>query len=512
MNPIEAKRIALEELEVIEKAIADRIGRNPALFYDYFDELKAIEGEKAIDVPVTKAQATQNRIWKISKPRRSKKQVALQQHEIKSFLDRYNETSHFIDGTTGEDVSDFEDPHGTFAALEGSIETLKSRFQGTENSDSEQSTILSRQYSMFSASTEEYKNILSMKSHFLDINEIFSREEQYGETLSLENYYQQWMGIASDSSTSFLQFIKIVENFKDEAFLISPSVDRNAKKYIEFLKSFSIYITSFFYRVYPWMNKEVLEDEITSSFPKYLGSPIASSNGLTFCIPCGKTFKTESVYGNHLLGRKHQKSLNGRKDKLLLEYRVHKYVGYLKNHVEDTRNFIERQLAFTAEERAQEMERISDLYQAPAFGDEEKEHLPSQQDEESSMTPPPTENSLDMPLGPDGFPIPHWLYKLQGLNIEYACEICGNHVYRGRRRYEKHFTEARHVYGLKMLGIEAAPSFQGISSIEEATELWKTIRNKKTSSKAKLEVEIEDEDGNVMTERVYHDLKKQGLI
>lgn len=34
-------------------------------------------------------------------------------------------------------------------------------------------------------------------------------------------------------------------------------------------------------------------------------------------------------------------------------------------------------------------------------------------------------NPLKLPLGYDGKPIPYWLYKLHGLNLEFKCEICG---------------------------------------------------------------------------------------
>ena len=42
-------------------------------------------------------------------------------------------------------------------------------------------------------------------------------------------------------------------------------------------------------------------------------------------------------------------------------------------------------------------------------------------------------NPHKVPLGWDGKPIPYWLFKLHGLNLEYKCEICGDFSYRGRK-------------------------------------------------------------------------------
>lgn len=41
----------------------------------------------------------------------------------------------------------------------------------------------------------------------------------------------------------------------------------------------------------------------------------------------------------------------------------------------------------------------------------------------------PVYNPKNLPLGWDGKPIPYWLYKLHGLNLEFKCEICGGVSY-----------------------------------------------------------------------------------
>ena len=48
-------------------------------------------------------------------------------------------------------------------------------------------------------------------------------------------------------------------------------------------------------------------------------------------------------------------------------------------------------------------------------------------DEEDEEEDKPIYNPLNLPLG-FGKPIPYWLYKLHGLNLEFKCEICGNYI------------------------------------------------------------------------------------
>ena len=123
-------------------------------------------------------------------------------------------------------------------------------------------------------------------------------------------------------------------------------------------------------------------------------------------------------------------------------------------------------------------------------------------------------NPLKLPLAWDGKPIPYWLYKLHGLGVEFPCEICGNFVYMGRRAFEKHFNEARHIYGLKCLGVTNTTLFREITGIEDALKLWDKIQRDKRQENTKGDgvVQMEDAEGNVMPEKVYYDLQKQGLL
>ena len=48
-------------------------------------------------------------------------------------------------------------------------------------------------------------------------------------------------------------------------------------------------------------------------------------------------------------------------------------------------------------------------------------------------------------------PIPYWLYKLHGLNINYNCEICGNYTYRGPKAFQRHFAVWLHFFFLSII-------------------------------------------------------------
>ena len=192
----------------------------------------------------------------------------------------------------------------------------------------------------------------------------------------------------------------------------------------------------------------------------------------------------------------------------------------------DTKSNVERRFSLTAREREQELLEQSKAPPPPPStttkeGEEEEE-------EERIYNP------LKLPLGWDGKPIPYWLYKLHGLGVEYRCEICSDHVYMGRKNFERHFQESRHAFGMRALGLPNTKHFHEITKIEDALarEFPHSLFYEKTlipcyillvAEKLKREgkneifeqetmEELEDEEGNVYNRKTYEDLKKQGLI
>ncbi|CAG9462501.1 unnamed protein product [Pedinophyceae sp. YPF-701] len=183
----------------------------------------------------------------------------------------------------------------------------------------------------------------------------------------------------------------------------------------------------------------------------------------------------------------------------LLERKVVELRSMLAAAAEATVEATERKQVQTYEEL--EAERAAALEEEEPEGDGEE-------GEDDSLY-----NPLKIPLGWDGKPIPVWLYKLHGLNQEFECEICGNFSYRGRRAFERHFTEWRHQQGMRSLGIPNSKEFFEVTRIKDALELWSTLRKSQAGGFNPNEhEEYEDGEGNVYSKRTFEDLKREGLI
>jgi len=209
-------------------------------------------------------------------------------------------------------------------------------------------------------------------------------------------------------------------------------------------------------------------------------------------------------------GRKHKKAVaNAGKAKAedprsrelaLIEYRIQSFADLMREVITATIEHIEKKQTRTYEEIA-----------ADLLEQQTEEVLSSSDDEEDEK---PVYNPLNLPLGWDGKPIPYWLYKFHGLNIENKCEICGGYSYWGPRAWERHFSEWRHTYGLRCLGIENSKEFLFIDKFEDAIALNEQMNQTGATSswKPEEEEEFEDDEGNVFNKKTYEDLKRQGII
>jgi len=181
-------------------------------------------------------------------------------------------------------------------------------------------------------------------------------------------------------------------------------------------------------------------------------------------------------------------------------------LGQLRPILEATYRRIERRQTQTIEEQEKELEEA--LYSSEVVKEDTKKDESDDEDEA------PVYNPKNVPLDWDGKPIPYWLFKLHGLNHYFPCEICGGETYRGRRNFELHFAEQKHSLGMKSLGIPNTKHFHGVTKIEDAQDLWKSLQEKLKQDQFdnSREEEYEDSHGNVLSRTTYEDLARQGLL
>ena len=368
---------------------------------------------------------------------------------------------------------------------------------------------------------EEYNNMpivdapaTNIKNEFdldIDIDHLFSGEECFGRYLDLHSLHRQYLNIPNINKINYLKFL-------DEFHIFKP-YDANTCSfaYKTYLMALYDYLFGFLTRIrplHPWQ-KEIndKEAELSDAFAKgtltnFEFVLVELNKPTLFCSFCNKVFTNNNVYHSHLKGKKHISKvalgqqhiepdslsrLNPIKQVAILQHLISYFVVfYLKAIVHETKvnNYRKQTLTHMNEE-------------------DELRYESSSSEEEMDMN----DNPMKLPLGWDGKPIPIWLYKLHGLNKEFECEICGGFIYLGRRNFDRHYTESRHAYGMRSLGIPNTKHFTNITKIEEALELYEKIKIKLNKDKFDDDKEeFEDDEGNVYDKRTFEDLKTQGLI
>lgn len=379
---------------------------------------------------------------------------------------------------------------------------------------------------------------------------MFTGEEGFGRFFDLTMLYEQYQNLRFHQHSRRWTYLQYLDHF--DVFHPPTSPIRREQKlseaYFSYLKALQDYLEGFLRRTKPledpdkifagfdkefddlWEKKQVPGWEEDAAQSKSSGSLGATSGEGIWCTACQKGFANENVYSGHLTGKKHKKAeqqmaangtngaaTNGHgvsstqrfKERAVAEkeFRIRKLAAAMSTERSDTKVNVERKQGMTERERQQELEMLYSETPEAAAGGKEKDNQDSDGEEKIY-------NPLKLPLAWDGKPIPFWLYKLHGLGVEFPCEICGNFVYMGRRAFDKHFNEPRHIYGLKCLGITNTTLFREITGIEEAVELWKKIQQDKKKEKSNTEnvVQMEDTEGNVMPEKIYNDLLAQGIL
>lgn len=391
------------------------------------------------------------------------------------------------------------------------------------------------------------KNVVEDDMMTSGIENMFTGEEAYGRFLDLTLLHEDYLNLPGVKRVTYLQYLDIFDTFTPPQCPLKRT-DKTTDQYFNYLGRLVSYLEDFLKRTRPLENSDKLFLEVGSEFEKAWDAgqvpewaadsqPAGTAESKTtayagdgiWCEVCEKDFKNENVYKSHLTGKKHiraaelkksdsttdnrngaangdgeskarAQSIHRLKERAIAEreFRARKLASILDKQGTDTRVNVERKQGMTERERQMELDSL--------FADS-AEPAGQRDDDSDSDGEEKIYNPLKLPLAWDGKPIPYWLYKLHGLGVEFPCEICGNFVYMGRRAFDKHFNEARHIYGLKCLGITNNTLFREITGIEEALKLWDKIQRDKKNEKVSTEniVQMEDADGNVMPEKVYYE-------
>ncbi|KAJ5181290.1 hypothetical protein N7491_000843 [Penicillium cf. griseofulvum] len=381
------------------------------------------------------------------------------------------------------------------------------------------------------------------------IDNMFTGEEGFGQYLDLTSIHEDYLNLPGVKRLSYVQYLEIFDIFTSPTMPIKRK-DKISDRYFSYVSELASYLESFIKRVQPLQPLNELFASFDQEFEKQWAAKEVpgwteekSENGTSapategtgegiWCADCEKEFKNENVHRSHLTGKKHIRAAEARKaagtsdakpsssqaaslaqslkerEVARREHQIRSLTNVLHEERQATRINVERRQGMTERERQMEWEAVQagldHTGPEPRAGEESEE-----EDEEIVYNP------LKLPLAWDGKPIPFWLYKLHGLGVEYQCEICGNYTYMGRRAFDKHFSENLHIHGLKCLGITSNTNlFREITSINEAMALWEQLekdRKKERDSRENV-VQMEDAEGNVMPERIYLDLQKQGIL
>ena len=384
------------------------------------------------------------------------------------------------------------------------------------------------------------------ESATLEVDNMFTGEEAFGKFLDLTTLHEDYLNLPGVKRLSYIQYLDAFDTFTPPLCPIKKA-DKTTDQYFNYVGRLATYLEDFLKRTRPLEDLEKIFASFDRGFEKAWdanevpgwgkeaqsvgpSAPMTEGTGEgIWCPDCGKEFKNDNVYKNHLSGKKHIKAAELRKangstneadpqktnghsnsrgnnvqrlkERAIAEreFRIKKLAGILQTQRADTRVNVERKQGMTERERQMELDALfaESTEVAPRNGDDES----GSDDDEKIYNP------LKLPLAWDGKPIPYWLYKLHGLGVEFSCEICGNFVYMGRRAFDKHFNETRHIYGLRCLGITNTTLFREITGIQDALKLWDKIQRDKKVEKAGGEniVQMEDADGNVMPEKVYYE-------
>jgi splicing factor 3A subunit 3 len=374
-------------------------------------------------------------------------------------------------------------------------------------------------------------SILSEFASELKLSQLFTPLECQGTQLDVKNIYTKWLSLPRykpmdlDKIPTYRTFLQNIESRDGNVRIASDD-------YISYLSSLQSYLESYYRRANPLTT---LDD---NTMVKHIDSALEFKHEKLFCMKCNKLFAKDTVFNAHLTGKKHINADKNEKIReiLLKECAIANHLTkYLAPQLELTINELSRVELLTVRERELEKreykpEISSDVAPLSLFfgyetGTDTKEPLEAgnggldgdgdgNDDEDEEEFDEKLYNPLNLPIGPDGRPMPFWLWKLKGLGHEFHCDLC-NERFQGRAAYEKHFRGSKHIDGLKKLGV--TQDFELFNDLNEKQAVLELLEGMKKKIRDELQFvdnteQVEDEEGNAMSRKVFEQLKKQGLL
>uniref|UniRef100_A0A665TRF1 Matrin-type domain-containing protein n=1 Tax=Echeneis naucrates TaxID=173247 RepID=A0A665TRF1_ECHNA len=423
-------------------------------------------------------------------------------HRTRAMLDRYMEVSANLrdsyddkDGMRKDELAAISGPN-EFAEFYNRLKQIKEFHRKHPN---EISIPMSAEFEELMKArdnpSEEAQNLVE-----------FTDEEGYGRYLDLHDCYLKYINLKGAEKPEYITYLSSFDQLFD-----IPKDRKNAeyKRYLEMLLE---YLQDYTDRVKPLLDQNELYGKVLTEFEKkwengtFPGWPKETSSALTHAgahLDLSAFSSWEELASLGLdrlksalmaLGLKCGGTLEERAQRLFMAVKTD--TNSLREQRQLTHENVQRKQARTGEEREEE--------------EEEQLSESESEDEDNEII----YNPKNLPLGWDGKPIPYWLYKLHGLNINYNCEICGNYTYRGPKAFQRHFAEWRHAHGMRCLGIPNTAHFANVTQIEDAVSLWAKLKSQKALERWQpdTEEEYEDSSGNVVNKKTYEDLKRQGLL
>ncbi|EFC47306.1 predicted protein [Naegleria gruberi] len=496
-------------------------------------------------------QAIKSVIYEIKHKARTQKHIVYQNHRINYHIEQIQQKSNYLLTTCYGQTSEACNT-GVYDSNTPQIQSMKNQITETTQPNTinsfysklEEIKDYHRRFAVkienrnTSESNDEQAQRKVKQRVQQEIKVLFTDEELYGRYVDLNAHYNAFVDLINEQNSTATppvehKTIDYVEYLVTLGQFDKLSLDlKNQEKYKSYLESLLDYFIDFMNRTQPLMGIKQMVDKLEEEFDTKCTSGDLPEHW-KFLVKLMEKSQPEkdqptseqnsSAQGKKKKRRGGKRKSNHNVDKLrsiaLMEYKISKFLTeWLSDVIQQTKIYVEKKSTRTWEENQAEMERIE-----KQMDKEDDDEQQEQQKKANSAIDPndplskyasKKNNPLNLPIGPDGKPIPYWLYKFQGLGNEYICEICGNHSYWGHKEFEKHFQEWRHANGMKILGIPNTRHFHHITKIKDAVELWKSMQNQdqqQSWDQSEME-EVEDAEGNVYTKQTYLDLKKQGVI